>query len=108
MHVHASIPHRLRREHLLVVCLTAGCLRAAGSTAASWHALTSHTDLVVCICSFCLINMCLAVVLDCRLSESSEVNSSQLAKGFQRTAANLADTALDNPAAPVSRLVLAV
>ncbi|WIA38524.1 hypothetical protein OEZ86_001845 [Tetradesmus obliquus] len=35
-----------------------------------------------------------------RLSESSEVNSSQLAKGFQRTAANLADTALDNPAAP--------
>ncbi|KAF8061907.1 MRF1 [Scenedesmus sp. PABB004] len=40
------------------------------------------------------------IALLTRLSESSEVNASQLAKGLQRTAANLPDTALDNPAAP--------
>jgi hypothetical protein len=32
-----------------------------------------------------------------RLTVSNEVSVSQLAKGFQRVADNLADTALDNP-----------
>lgn len=36
----------------------------------------------------------------CSLNSSGEVYSSQLSKGFQRVAAGLADTALDNPAAP--------
>lgn len=34
-----------------------------------------------------------------QLSDSNEVTSSQLARGFHRVAANLPDTALDNPAA---------
>jgi hypothetical protein len=37
-----------------------------------------------------------------RLTDSNEVTSNQLLRGFQRVAANLPDTALDNPAAPVS------
>jgi Flp pilus assembly CpaF family ATPase len=36
-----------------------------------------------------------------RLTDSNEVTSSQLLRGYQRVAANLPDTALDNPAAPV-------
>lgn len=35
-----------------------------------------------------------------RLTDSNEVTSNQLLRGFQRVAANLPDTALDNPAAP--------
>lgn len=37
-----------------------------------------------------------------KMSDSNEVNSSQLLRGFQRVANNLPDTTLDNPAAHVS------
>lgn len=37
-----------------------------------------------------------------RLSATGEVSAAQLAKGFQRVADSLADTALDNPSAPAN------
>jgi hypothetical protein len=37
------------------------------------------------------------------MTDSNEVSTNQLLKGFQRVADNLPDTALDNPAALVSR-----